>query len=184
MIPKTAEAAPPTHRFFATTAFAARRTFRTAVPVSNGITNELQISGTLDGTGLASGTFSLDFDSTNNEAASLDRILAVVNSEWRGQIYGQDNDGSFFRVSIAGLYTSLDDNIPKCLYQDNLPAIYLDINIYQLAHEVIDIGAPCSYVDTGYTGFASVVTTTVIDDTLYYAFTNGSASLFAVMNKP
>ena len=153
------------------------------VEIINGTTNELKISGTLNGTGLANGAFSLDFDIVNNEAASLDRIVAVVNEEWAGQIYGQDNDGAYFRVDLSGQYTSVDDFTPKCLIQDNLSSTMLDINIFELSHEVQD-GSGCTYTGINHTGFASVVTTTIADDTLYYAFTNGPASLFAVMTKP
>ncbi len=156
---------------------------QTGIPVTNGTTNELQISGTLGGTGLASGTFSLDFDVDNNEAASLDRIVAVVNEEWSGQIYGQDNDSAEFRVTVSGVYEGIEDNLPKCAFQDTFPTAFLELNIYQLSHDVINI-SNCTYADTNYTGFATVITANSTDDTLYYAFTNGAASLFAVMSEP
>ena len=91
--------------------------------------------------------------------------------------------GLFSGVDVTGQYTSIDDNTPKCLIQDDLPTTMLDINVYLLSHDVQE-GSGCTYIDTGYTGFASVFTTTTTDDTLVFAFTNGTASLFALMSKP
>ena len=163
---------------------------QTNVPVTSGLTNESQISGSLTGTGLANGAFSLLFDTQNNVGASLGRIEASGFGRWSGNLFGIDVDaGSFasgFSSSNPSQYSGGDDTADFCAYSGNLIIPGTDSNIYQLAHDVVFQGAgtcDTTYASTNHTGFASVIDTTNTDDTLAFAFANGTIAVFAVMNK-
>jgi len=150
-----------------------------------GTTNDALISGTLSGgTGIANGTFDLLFETSNNRGATLSRIEALGFNKWTGNTYGYDVDTASFAVS-SGSYSGFDDTTEKCQYTATFVIPDNQINIYEMDHAITDpsIGT-CAppYESMGHTGFAAVIDTMSTDDTLVYAFTNGTIALFAVMN--
>jgi len=162
---------------------------QTDVVISSGLTDESQISGTLTGMGLANGTFSLLFDLQNNAGATLDKIDTVMPGSWVGNIYGidADMDGLFTANQSIPQYVGRDNTNEKCGYGGVFVLPDANLNIYQLAHDIIDagVGGTCAvpYISAGHTGFASIITTTNPDDTLVYAFNNGDIALFAVLDR-
>ena len=150
--------------------------------------NGSTISGTLNAaSGLGNGTFTITFDTANNVGATLGRIEGNAFTLWLGNLYGYDIDTLQFGAyqDQNGFYFGRDDSIQKCQYSSTLAIPDLQLNIYQLAHDIVDpaitTGCASPYVSIGHTGLAAVITTTTTDDTLVYAFSNGNIALFAVL---
>ena len=147
-----------------------------------GTTNESQVQGTFSGgVDIAIGSFDILFDTQNNRGATLARIEAPLGSEWAGDIYGPDEDTGIFRV-INGDYLIADDSSTRCGVVDTLTIPSDQINIFQLAHDVDDI-ASCTYIDTGFIGFASVIDNIGTDDQLIFAYANSTFAVFGIMTK-
>ncbi|HED35178.1 MAG TPA: hypothetical protein ENJ08_13360 [Gammaproteobacteria bacterium] len=153
-----------------------------------GTTDEASISGTFaNGTGLAVGSFNIVYDINNNIGATLPRIETVLLDRWAGNVFGV-NSSSFggFSSDSVGKYSVFDND---CTNSFNVLLSIPDtqINIYEMAHDVLDSGgATCQYLSTGHTGFVSVLSINSVD-TLVFAYSNGAnggtTSLFGVLTK-
>jgi hypothetical protein len=159
---------------------------KTTLPIANLTISGASITGTLNGSGLGGGTFTIAFDTTNNVGATLARIDGNGFNNWTGNVYGYDVDSSIFGAfQNNGLYFGRDDTVQICEYSSTLVLPDNQLNIYQLSHNIVNpsLGTCTSpYISTGHTGLAAVITTNNTDDTLVYAFSNGSIALFAVMS--
>ncbi len=153
----------------------------------SGTTDENSISGSFSGSsGLGDGSFTLNFDQNNNIGATINRIVVTgtLADRWAGDIYGVEvspDVGRFNPSSNMNAYTGTDQGSPGCGYAGNLVIPDADVNIYQLAHDVVTIGG-CLWESAGHTGFASVVVINNID-ILVYAFANDDFGFFAIMEK-
>jgi len=152
-----------------------------------GTTNDAQITGTFSGgSGLASGSFDILFDISNNRGAAQVRIQTAPEPLWTGSVFGIDVANGNFSNNTGNSYTGSDTDGQRCGYTGNYGLPGSDINIYTLSHNIIDgIFGTCTYASTTplHTGFASIIDTSTTDDTLVYAFANGNTALFAVMNR-
>jgi hypothetical protein len=152
----------------------------------SGTTNESQIQGTFaGGTGFAVGSFDILFDTQNNRGATLERI-ETSGAQWNGDVYGFVTATGGLSINSAGFYTGSDDAVPSCAYSSDLVIPDSTLNIYMMNHDVVDNVLErkrCNFITEGYTGFASIIDNIGTDDTLVYAFTNGTLSLFATMNR-
>lgn len=148
----------------------------------SGYTNESQIQGTFSGgTGFAVGSFDILFDTPNNRGATLARIEASGQT-WQGSVYGFVTDAGRFAANSTGTYLGVDDAAQQCAYSGILALPDSELNIYQMDHDVSGKKS-CHFKTEAYTGFASVIDRIATDDTLVYAFANGTLSLFAIMNR-
>jgi len=152
-----------------------------------GTTNDAQITGTFSGgSGLASGSFDILFDISNNRGAAQVRIQTAPEPLWTGSVFGIDVANGNFSNNTGNSYTGSDTDGQRCGYTGNYGLPGSDINIYTLSHNIIDgTFGTCTYASTTplHTGFASIIDTSTTDDTLVYAFANGNTALFAVMNR-
>ncbi len=156
-----------------------------AVTVS-GTTDESQLAGTFSGgTGFASGSFDVAFDTSNNMGATLGRIEGVGLDEWTGNFYGYDVDtGRFSSDSMVG-YFGTDATIERCYFFNTFDIPNPDISIYKMSHalERQSVGNCSSpYESTGHTGFAAVVDDAGTDDMMVFAFNNDNIALFGIMH--
>lgn len=156
----------------------------------SGTTNDSNITGTFtDGdvagsaAGYAAGTFDITYDLNDNSGASFEMIYP---ESWAGRIYGIDQDSGGFQTFSAAEYQGIDNTDDACIYNSVLVMPESELNIFLLNHDikqhVVD-GYSCKYLSTDHTGFAAVITTDSIDDTLVYGFSNKTIALFAVMTR-
>lgn len=137
------------------------------------------------GAGLAVGSFDILFDTNNNIGATLDRSESASTQFRTGLLKGIDADGSgVASVDSAGGYSIGDAVGELCDTSSGASLVIPDanINIYQLAHNVISVSAgTCSapYLSTGHTGFASVIAKSIDKDTFVFAYVNGTVALFS-----
>ena len=140
----------------------------------SGTTDEATISGTFgSSTGFGEGSFTLTFDESNNVGATFDRIVVTGLERWAGDIYGVEVSqgvGRFFANSDE-TYSAVDQGSPWCQYSGNLVIPESSLNIYQLAHDVVE-GNNCEYISENHTGFASIISINGVE-TLVYAFAGG-----------
>ena len=150
----------------------------------SGTTNESEIQGTFaGGTGFAVGSFDLLFDTQNNRGATLARVETETSAlPWKGDVVGFVTETGEFSSGLTGSYTGFDDTEPSCIYSGNFVIPDNNLNVYRMDHDVLDNGK-CVFIAEDHTGFASVIDDIGTDDTLVYAFANGTLSLFAIMNR-
>ena len=161
-----------------------------SVNVTGMATNGSQVSGTLNGTGVGSGDFTVTFDPLYNRGATNARINSQ-SSNYEGpmsmQVSGMNVEN--FEVLSDNSYTagpvSLVPTAISCILRGDLSIPDSIINIYTLVEIVEDnLNCPTELISTNYTGFFAVVDGVAEDDTLLYASTNGEHAMFAVLIQP
>lgn len=148
-----------------------------------GTTNNSQIEGTFTfaaDSGFTAGSFDILYDTNNNIGASLSRADGDV---FFGTLAGIDTgtDG-FADLNITGTYDIGDTTTEKCEAFGNLVVPDSNVNVYKLLHDVESLtGGTCAFphLDTGYTGFGSVISDIFTDDTFVFAYANGNVALFS-----
>lgn len=161
------------------------------VSVTGMVMNESQVSGTLNGTGVGSGDFSLTFDPLYSRGATSDRILTGLGNAF-GDVFMdipsmETTNFSMFlfnniiNYTLTTVNTSLNP-IPRCDHDGTSVITDSTINIYTL-QEVITQTQNCTISTSNYTGFAAVVDGVAEDDTILYAVSNGLNSVFSVITK-
>ena len=162
------------------------------VAVTGLVTNASSISGTLSGTGVSSASFNLAFDSQYETNATVERISQSA-TDWLGTAYSEFNTAGPELVLPAGITVqsgltmgggallagSLDG--PECFFDNGVLTIPdTQVNVYTITH-IVTQGNGCTLSTVGdYTGFATVITSSNVDDTLLYAASNGTHAIFAV----
>lgn len=150
-----------------------------------GTTTDSRIQGTFaNGAGLSSGSFDILFDTSNNIAATLERADTISTPSFVGDLSGIDTGVGGASSSSIGNYSIFDIADEKCDSRSTLTIPDSEVNIYQLAHDVVAqtaIPGTCSapYLSTGHTGFVSVIFKSVDKDTFVFAFSNGNVALFS-----
>lgn len=160
------------------------------ISVTGSVTSQSSISGTLGGTGVGSGTFSLTFDLLYDRGATGERIRAPFGNEWGGPVSIFGNGTSTSNFSTANDETDYDFSsinsspLVTCFHDGTVTIPNSTVNIYALT-EVISNGLDCdaSLFGADYSGFAAVVDGVGTDDTLLYAVTNATRSVFAVLTR-
>lgn len=158
------------------------------VSVSGRVVSESSITGTLNGAGIASGTFTLTFDPLYNRGATFDRV-DTATGEWAGDVYMSEPDmatNNFDFFSPTYYDASIQKSGPVlCSHAGTHSIPDSTKNIYLLTDETIPVGLNCppNLMVGTYTGFVSVVDGASVDDTALYAVTNGEYAHFAVMTK-
>lgn len=160
---------------------------QSAVAVTGKVTSQSQITGTIAGTGNASGTFTLTFDTLYSRGATFARIDTDL-SQFIGNIYNSvpgvgTNNFDFSSATTYDFQAFTFPSSDRC----NSSGTYTmesDINIYSLNETITqaDPDPACTMSETPvYTGFASVIDGSSTDDTLLYAVSNGTNAQFAIL---
>lgn len=163
---------------------------QTGISVTGTVTTESSLSLTLAGAGLGSGTIDLLFDPLYGRGATNARIeLRDGTGSILMSFLGMEttNFDAFFPGDVASYNFSsvrISPSVDVCRHNGDYIIPDASINIYTLQDE-ISITSGCATTSyTGYTGFAAVIDGTNADDTILYAVTNGTNSVFAIITKP
>jgi hypothetical protein len=154
-----------------------------------GQTDNESIRGTLsNGTGFGVGTFEVAFDEGNNTGAGADfsRIEAPGGAKWYGDMHSVDTVSATLAFHPDGRWGGTNDQLPACLFPSSVGTVMIpssEINIFQLFNDVEE-AVNCNYIGTGYTGLASVINVSGIDDGMLLALTNGIYAFFSIMDRP
>jgi hypothetical protein len=129
------------------------------------------------------------FDTSNNTGAGSDysRIEAYpVN--WEGFYYSLDTIGAQMFFTPDGSWGGGANAFPVCTIDNPVDPLLIpspQANIFQVNNDIEKSSAGCQYGDTDrYSGFASVINVTGTDDGLIFVETNGTYSIFAIMDRP
>lgn len=146
---------------------------------SGTITEGSSITGTLVGTGVGNGTFSLTYAVSNNQAADISRIEnGSGNSEWIAQIGGAAIEQRFV-IDNAGVITHFGSSgggvFSGCEMGGTIKLIR-GTSLYSVSVTLTTCIAGGGLPDGDYTGLAASRTQTDSDDTLVFAVTNGTFS--------
>ena len=135
------------------------------------------ISGTLSGSGVGSGTFTLLYAMTNGEVADVARIENTTNETWGtkvgGSVFAQE-----FITDNAGILT--EDNFlgggifVGCELDGNIMPIS-NSSLYSVSVVLTECGG--SINNGTYTGLATSRTDATTDDTLVFTIADGRYSL-------
>ncbi len=145
-----------------------------AATASGTITEGSSITGTLTGSGVGSGTFTLTYAMSNNQAADLVRIKDRL---WDGQGAGPDYA---FGINAQGVLASrfaASSDVPifnGCEINGAVAPIS-GTSLYEVAATLTSCDEP-AVDNTNYTGFAVSRTDSVADDTLVLVLSNGTYS--------
>jgi len=144
------------------------------------ITQGSSITGTLTGSGVGSGTFSLIYAISNNQVASLSRIENTTNATW-GALVGGSTATAAFEFIIDAMGGMVDDvnNVQGLFHPCQIALIstispIADTNLYEINAELV--GCANTNVSTNYTGLATTRTQSNADDTLVFMMTSGAYS--------
>ncbi len=150
----------------------------------SGTTDESSLQGTFaGGTGQATGSFSLTFDTNNNRGASLARIETFGLNQWNGDFNSVDVVSGFLGFNSAGIYGGVANTGPVCEITSGTTVVpSIQANIFQFENSVDPI-FNCQYVGTGYTGYGAVIDIAGTDDGMVYAVANGVNAVFAVFSR-
>ena len=170
---------------------------QSGVSVTGKVTTDSQITGTLNGTGAASGTFTLVFDSTYNTGATNSKIMKT-GGDWGTHLLStfsslsdSIDDGIGFDDSSGPLTASgafVDDvGTDACSFEGPLAIPDSNLDLYTVENVTpssLNPGSPfnCPFVDAvKFTGFAAVLSESLTDNDLLYAVTNGQNSFFGIL---
>ena len=148
----------------------------------NGETTEANISGTMDGLDNTEVRFEVGFiEESNKRAATWPRIETDVSPFWVDEEYQNGGSSGFiFSSNVSERYFG-EFVYPPSYCQFRGPLVLTTFsNIYLLEHEITSASG-CDSISTDHTGFASVISDAAEDDTMIYAFSNGTISQFAVL---
>ena len=152
-----------------------------------GETTEASISGTVTQLDSVKGSFEVAFiEEANQGAANWARIETDNSPTWANEAHRDitSGDGMLFNARLYQAYMGRTyDSSEHCASDGTLG--FRDVNIYGLAHDVVSnvIPFPCTIASNGHSGFASVITDENEDDTLVYAFSNGTFSQFVTLTR-
>ncbi len=159
------------------------------VNVTGMVTNASQISGTLNGTGVGSGDFTVTFDPLYSRGATNARInSAAPNNPWKGammtSVSGIITNSFEFRSDNTYGGTMFLATTIVCIEDGNFLIPDSGINIYTLEESIEQgLACPAALIAADYTGFSAVVDDASTDDTLLYAISNGASSVFGVLTQ-
>ena len=162
---------------------------QSGIGVTGIVTSRSSIIGTLNGTDVGKGTFSLPFDLLYDRGATSARISTSSSPDWAGPVL-MITPGlattTFGTFSSDTAYSSASTNSSTitCAHNGTIAIPNSTVNIYSL-QESISQGLNCdsTLFASDYSGFAAVVDGVGTDDTLLYAVTNATRSVFAVLTR-
>ena len=173
------------------------------VAVTGMVTSQSQITGTISGTGNASGTFTLTFDMAYNDGASIARIQDQPDDWQVGQLlsifsFANDPVDDAIAVDDIGGNTTVFSDVSdtnstqECLLSGGLTIPDSNINIYQLTQnipssETVNVTKCVDLMvdDTKqYTGFAAVLSESSTDKEILIAVSDGVNSVFGLLSQP
>jgi len=176
------------------------------VSVSGIVTERGQISLTLAATtaevgapagdflgGSVQGMFDLQYDNTASDAI----IDSPANKYWGSNLSPYEymvipnmQSGDFNMSPSDNTYENVardtsNININICVFSGVVSIPNNKINIYTLVENKVFIGKGCAGIGNtlGYTGLASVLSITNTNDTLWYAVSNGTYSVYALLDR-
>lgn len=163
------------------------------VAVTGNVMTESSITGTIAGTGNASGIFTLTFDPLYSRGATFERVdttqpntsipLSFVGNVMSTMVSAETNNFNFDQVNVYDMLARIPGPI-RCRSNGSYTIPDANINIYALNEEIVKADPGCTMSDTpGYTGFAAAIDGISTDDTLLYAVTNGTNAQFAILSK-
>ena len=148
------------------------------------ITEGSQISGTIEGTGIGTGSISLTYSQTNSTNSDITNVV----SSWKGAINTVSQIVFDFNISntagdiAVGLGSNANDGIFEgCRMTGSISPI-ADSTLYSLSVNMTESTCGEPTFEGDYTGFAT--TTDSNHDTLVTVFTNGTVSFSAELAKP
>ena len=159
------------------------------ISVSGTVTSQSSISGTLNGTGVGSGNFNLTFDLLYNRGATTTRISAPIGNGWTGLVNMftaglATNNFETANSDTTYNFESTNSSSITCSHNGTIAISDSTVNIYSLQESISDaVSCDGSLIATDYSGFAAVVDGVGTDDTLLYAVTNATHSVFAVLSR-
>jgi len=138
------------------------------------------ITGTLTGSGVGSGSFTLLYATTNGDMANLSRIENVVdiNPTWGAKIGGSSFEQEFF-IDNVGVLSEGDFSGGGVFQNCELDGTFTPLsghNLYTVSVTLMGCGFG-GIANGSYTGLATSRTDTITDDTLVFSATNGLYSL-------
>jgi hypothetical protein len=146
--------------------------------VSGKVTTASSITGTITNSTVANGTFVLTFDPLYNREASFAKIDATVLPFFEGTSYSVDTSQTFTIEPLSLDNPSMSDSF--CNYPGG------PINIYLLTLiTAVELNG-CNIVSQNpddYSGIFSLVDGVNIEDTLLVVMTNGTNSIFAIIDR-
>ena len=162
---------------------------QTGVSVSGNVLTQSSISGTLSGSGIATGAFSLTFDPDYSRGATDDRIGISVNPAlFEGDFYNSMIGATTSNFeSFAPQFYDYSTRVPgpiRCGSEGSYVIPDASVNLYVLQQTDRKIDPECTMsIVPDYTGFAAVVDGLAVDDTLVYGVSNGTNAQFAVLTR-
>ncbi len=161
------------------------------VAVSGTVTSRSSIDMTLAASGdfvggNVKGLFSSEYDKGATNARILSDAVLPENPEFKGSVTMSISGmaTSNFEVAANNGYSAVSVAIGPPLSQCNhagTVALVSSVNIFTLTASITN-NTNCTISLTNYTGFASVVDGAGIDTRLWYAVTNGTNSIFAILD--
>ena len=156
-----------------------------AASVSGKVTTASSITGTITNSTVANGTFALTFDPLYNREASFAKIDATVLPFFEGTSYSVDTSATFSMEPLSLDNPSMSDSF--CNY-DGGPIVIpsAQTNIYLLTLITAVELSGCSIVSLNpddYSGIFSLVDGVSVEDTLLVVMTNGTNSIFAIIDR-
>ena len=159
--------------------------------MTGSVTTESQMSLTINGTLKGSGTLTLTYDGIYKRGATLERILTTVEATWwNGNAYAKTDSIVLFEfISMTDAFAFAGGTGPyNCVIEIVTGATFTipseNANIYQFnQYEIYHGGAGCTYVGTGFNGYAAAVDNGGTDNELWAVLTNGTYSVFSVVSR-
>lgn len=167
------------------------------ISVTGSVTSQSSITGTLGGTDVGSGDFTLTFDLAYGDGATIEKIRDKP-SNWEGHIlstYSFLNDSeinwdAFDVFNVDELVGSVldSDSVDICSYLGSISIPNNSSNLY-----IVEFDIPSGFgVNDGqcdlpldpvikYSGFASVLSESSAENDLLFASTNGSFAIFGLL---
>jgi len=165
--------------------------------ITGSIDNRSQVTGTIVGTGAGNATFTLVFNDLYDREATLPRIvtdgtnplwLGTGSSIGTGGVAPQDRlEMDFLTTNLLNIEVAGSFLEARCKSKDASFTLTSQANIYLLSAEIENVINTCQIIGTNYTGFATVIdsdpTNPNTDDLLIMAISNGTNSVFGLINK-
>jgi hypothetical protein len=160
---------------------------QTGVSISGIVLTESSISGTLSGSGIASGGFTLIFDPLYNRGATFARVFTSIAPSipfvgaFKSTMVGATTNNFEFPQDNLYDFSARVTGPIRCSSEGDFMIPDSEVNIYVLNEVLTKTDDPgCTMSDSpNYSGFAAAVDGVSVDDTIVYATTNGTNAQFA-----
>ena len=137
------------------------------------------------------GSIDADFNTLYDRGATQQRIYAGAIGSWTsGRLYMviplmRGVDFSSYADNTMSVTASTPAATNSCYIDGTFGIPDATVNLYEIVDNLVLSNPVCTDVGetTGYTGFATIVDVVSTDDTVWYAVTNGTFSIYAVLER-